>query len=802
MLGMEQLNAIVHAIQECVTNSLELSVKKHQNRVTYNATTQSAEEYQRLVSCLRMFHKLFSIEIISGNSLFDDTKLDYFIGVLSVISLKKDEEDGREFINILSNMTSTFPIDIVFKFLMMIRGFGGLSKELQLIVHREMMRMIRSHNGFIVLCQNLLVMPNDSKVPMWQKCSMVSKIIEAVVAKKPYQQFMIDEIFRTLDLSIKNNDREITGACVFVLKNLEAKDDVELKKLIHGKILDPFNELTQPDVLLFGSIVTEFESLKKLINRVHVLFSSSTIATLPSFILQHHVRVLFNLFAILPESPEKEKLASVIIFFLSNRDRKQLGKVLQDLRLKETETTLKVHPRICFKNNSLQIGSEQETAVDDNDQFLLLIKNSNNNFLIYDAFLSFINILGDVQHSGDTFLSQYDVEEEDLPNVLHRKFFKKLAILEPLQEMIQWKSLHSQLNEKPKEVLDVVKEVLTKIVEKSDAMDEQLMIIFFAIFKELIHKLRDKNQRKQITREILKIKDKCKNQQLRDQVDAIFNQQDETPNVDPSQLAFEDAMNLLRSPEIYCKVYGSDTLIKLLKKRDKQAVLNRHTILAVALQNMKETESYAYLNIIRLLVALSYVMDSEVIDALVSEFKNQELEIDERLKIGEVIIKVTDDLGALSVKFKQPLIQCFLKGSHDSNNELRTSSLASLGSICKILSYQIHTFFHEMFQQLETIIKTDEFLPSKRAAAMVLSQVLAGLPNLMDFQDFLLPIYHLLKEILANESDEQTKLHAGVALDHLNAKTKDFLHPEQKAEKEIKIRFDDNPNKLSEIKFK
>lgn len=104
--------------------------------------------------------------------------------------------------------------------------------------------------------------------------------------------------------------------------------------------------------------------------------------------------------------------------------------------------------------------------------------------------------------------------------------------------------------------------------------------------------------------------------------------------------------------------------------------------------------------------------------------------------------------------------------------------------------------------QLEIIIKSDDYLPSKRAAAMVLSQVLAGLPNLMDFQDFLLPIYHLLKDILANENDPQTRLHAGVALDHLNAKTKDFLNPDLKVPKEMKIRLDENPHKINEIKFK
>ena len=794
------MNAVVHAIQECSVYGLDVCVKKHQNRFTYNTTSINDQEYQRLTSCLRMFRKFFDVKLVSSNSLFDDSKLDYMIGILATISLKKNPEDTSEFVNVFSNISSTFNKELVFKFIMMMRGFMGFSKEFQLLTHRELMKMICGPNGFLILCKNLLVKPDDSQIPLWQKLSMISKIIEAVASNKSRLDFIIDEIFKTLESSIQKEERDIVGACVYVLKNLEGKS--ENKDLVHSKILKNLDDLVQPDVLLTGSIVMENNQLVTLINQFHALFSPSTVASLPSKILQKHIAVLFNLYSIIPESNEKTKLASLIIFFLSNRDRQELQKVVQDLRLKDNPKALKLHPRICFKNDSLQIDSESEKIPDDTEQFLLLLKDSNNNFLIYDAFLCLINILGSSQSSSDSFLSEYNVQEEDLPDVLHRKFFKKLAILEPLQEMIQWRSLHSQLNEKPKEILDAVKKVLEKTLEKPDSMDEHLLIIFFSIFKELMGRLKDDDQRQQMKKEFLKIKDKCKDPKLKAQIETIFDVSEEVPNIDPSKIAFEDAVKLMKSKEIYCKVYGSDTLIKLLKKRDSVAVLNRHTILALALQNLRETESYAYLNVIRLLVALSNVMDTEVVDALISDFQNQELEIDERLKIGEVIIKVTEDLGQMSFKFKDQLIKCFLSGSCDKNDEFRTSSLANLGTICKTLSYQVHSFFNEMFLQLEIIIKSDEYLPSKRAAAMVLSQILAGLPNLMEFQDFLLPIYHLLKEILANEVDDQTKLHAQVGLDHLNAKTKDFLNPKLDVAKEIKIVLDKNPNKIEEIKFK
>lgn len=784
-LSVNQVNAIAHAVQESAQNSIEVYIKKDANRTTYNTTSLIDEEYQKLISSLHMLHKFFSFKFIGTNCLFDDIKLDYTVGVIAAISIKKN----ILLQSYLQDLPHQISPEIYFKFLMMIKGFNGLSKSCQHSTHCELMRMIRSKNGFLLLCRSLLV---KSDVPLWQRCSMISKIAEASIKNKESGMIMIDEVLSTHRLSLTSSDCDLTGACTVVLKNLEEKSD--FKEFIRDKILEPLEKLTNPDALLFGSILMEIHELKTFTEILNALFSTSTIASMPSKMLQSSIIAIYGLYSILPDTPERDHLSNVIIFVLNNADQKELHHIIKNIRLKDDDDkVLKIHPQVIFHNNSLQIGSDGIT--DDSEMFLNLIRHSNNNGLLYKIFLCLINLLSDVQNSSNTFLTSYDVDEDELPGVLHRKFYKQLSLIEPLQEMIQWKALHSQLNDNPKEVLEAIKGILIK----SNDGDEHIVIIFFSLFKELLNKVKNDEHRKEMKQEISKLMCRFKN---KEQIASMFNTNDEVPDIDPSKIAYEDAMKLLQSREIYCKVYGSDSLIKLLKKHDNQAIINRHTILAVALKNMCESESYAYLNIIRLLVALTYVMDVEVIDALVVEYQNSENDIDERLKYGEVIIKVTEDLGEMAMKFKQQLINCFLKGSRDINDEFRTSSLANLGSICRLCSYQIHNFFHEMFLQLEGIVKSDTYMPSKRAAAMVLSQILAGLPNLMDFQSFLLPIYHLLKEILANESDDQTKLHAEIALDHLNEKTRDFLKPQLKMQKEVKIRLDENPNQIKEIKYK
>lgn len=799
-LDSHQMNLIAEAVDKCEANSLEIVVKKHKNRTTFDTMNQTDEEYQKLISCLRMFSWFFSIKFITSNQCFQDAQIDYMVGLLSVLSMKKSEQDVSEANKMLIEFQSIIGTEQFFQFLMMLRGFQGLSKNFQIQTQTHLLQIIRAENGFYFLCKMILGKSTQDDSQSWQKYSIISGITFLAMKNKNFQQKIVDEIFRTLRVCLNSNQNEIVGACVYILKDFYGKNDNDINRYLLHWILGPLNDLIQPEILLCGSILKEHDEIKRYAEILQALFNSTTVVSLPSRILHDHIVALFNLACILPDIPEKQKLASVLLFVFNNYDRKDLQVAVRNLRLKDNPKVIKLHPRIVYKSNSLQIGEETSILIDDTEFFISLLKNSNNSMLVYEFFICFIKLLSNVKNAGNSIITGFDLEEDELTDVLHIKFYKQLSIIEPLQEMIQWKSLQTQLNEKPKEILDAIKDVLVH----ASCEDEQIVLIFFSIYKELLHKLRDENERKRLLNEILSLKEKFKKQQLKEQLDLIFSNDDEVPNVDQSEFTFNDAMKLLKSKEIYCKVYGCDTLIKLLKKRDKQVIANRHTVLAVALQNMNETESYAYLNVIKLLVALSYVLDTEVIDALIAEYQNKELEIDKRLKFGEVILKVTEDLGEMSAKFKQQLVNCFLKGCRELNNEFRTSSMANLGTICRLLSYQVHNFFHEMFQQMEIIIKSDDYLPSKRAAAMVLSQVLSGMPNLMEFQDFLLPIYHLLKDILANDNeDEQTRLHAQIGLEHLNEKTKDFLNPKLNQQKEIKIRLgDDNPNQLNEIKYK
>lgn len=89
---------------------------------------------------------------------------------------------------------------------------------------------------------------------------------------------------------------------------------------------------------------------------------------------------------------------------------------------------------------------------------------------------------------------------------------------------------------------------------------------------------------------------------------------------------------------------------------------------------------------------------------------------------------------------------------------------------------------------LQSVIENDSYLPARRSAVMVLTDIIYGIDNLIDFQEILLPVYKTLRDIANNnESDRSIRIHAESGLRQLNSKIKDFLVPKQSVHKEIKI---------------
>lgn len=88
---------------------------------------------------------------------------------------------------------------------------------------------------------------------------------------------------------------------------------------------------------------------------------------------------------------------------------------------------------------------------------------------------------------------------------------------------------------------------------------------------------------------------------------------------------------------------------------------------------------------------------------------------------------------------------------------------------------------------IQNTLQLDKYVPARRAAALVLTDLLNGMKNLDQFQDHLLPIYRTLKHIEENDPDLHIQIHARNGLIYLRDKIKEMLTPDVKFEKNIQI---------------
>lgn len=78
---------------------------------------------------------------------------------------------------------------------------------------------------------------------------------------------------------------------------------------------------------------------------------------------------------------------------------------------------------------------------------------------------------------------------------------------------------------------------------------------------------------------------------------------------------------------------------------------------------------------------------------------------------------------------------------------------------------------------IQDIIQNESYNPARRAAILILAQIVEGFDKLQDFQDIVMPIYRLLKQVLESDRDPITKVHATNAMKQLEIKVKAFLTP-------------------------
>lgn len=650
-----------------------------------------------------------------------------------------------------------------FKILFLIQGSSQHRPELSIhkITLKQLMQTLHRSGSFRALCEALLpsVTSLDQDEEIVRKrlhcCAVISSIVAKQGHKKQFYHQIINEIYehlRSFLRSSKSHQLYYTDVAIQCLSKLYTLQLGFVCRHIKDILLGTFNKLADPSDLIAGAIVCESNEFVDAIQLLYLTFCGSGPSdnTLPSEILMPYMPMLLQINHSLSElsnSLLKSDLLAVIVRCLSNREKRELCQIMKWILFEEYDDYAKfLHQRV--KINSLNSGQCESlmftiTAIDvgndstNNDIFNILkpsislmniLKQCNHNTLIYNIFIQLLQMFSDnwgasrkdeQLSSSSSSSSELLYSEYELKKAIDIKFKKKYTVVHALNELILLKSFHGQFAENHQDILLLLDKMLNQQIEQIGAALgsnqglitedlEEIMIVILSIVGDFMQYVQDIELKIQLENTLGKLRKLLRDNQMITvlrKLDIVLG----APNERQHNSKFMEAKAILSDThsEPYNKVYGVMNLIKLIHEKDEETCLNAHLILALGMKLLREDDSYIFLNCIKLLISLVEILEDTVLEALVAEYHMdidaEMAHIDFKLKIGETVVKVTEGLGEMCYKYKSILINCYLKGAYNQNDEFRTSNISNLGVIMRILSYQVHHFFQEVIIHIESL---------------------------------------------------------------------------------------------------
>nr|XP_014090483.1 transport and Golgi organization protein 6 isoform X1 [Bactrocera oleae] len=832
LISTRHISRCIEAVQDLAKYALhrQLHATFYEISVfTKERATHGAHcNYPLLLLSIEIVERLIKIKQLHMANAMEIVMRDYIAAIFSLRLASATQEFSlqEETLKTLQNKINYIWLYVskleFLRNIMLLKGLRRAPGDLQKQLHHELIQKLLSKDGFATLVATLHTAQSTNASGASTNRAMLSdkkvfEIIANIVAFRGHtpraQNTLIRQIFSFLNTCLLNENAMIDcmGAGLLSLRRLY--DLNELNKLqISDIIANNFSKFSQPAEVLSGLIVMEHKELSLLIALIYQLFCSSTVECLPTELLIPYLPLLLQMYHHMPDGfLQKKQLASIVTRCLHNCTCDELQQIVVKLykqtfddNWQQLHTRVIIYPNVEQTQLTVKIASI-ETKQDFSPSLAVpeLLMNSNHNILTYRVFMILLhemsNILDDdanSQHEAQIELLQ---TEDELITFLNSKYPVKVEILLSLNTLISHQPLKSQIFENVTDFLRFLRTLLHKRLnthnmasdsgEQTESMDQTLLILL-TLTQELLEQSQMPEAYRDLIPALQKLQIQTPNQLIKARIKCLVTLLNGEFKASAAQetSAFNSARALVESTESHLQVYGIQMLLELLRQRDSVTLANTHLLIALALSTLKNRESYTFLNCVRLFVGLVHVMETEVLETLADEYLNEQTTIDYRLVVGEAMLKVAQELGPLCYKYKDTLLNCFMHGARSPLNEFRMSSFSNLAQIARTLCYQVQHFFQELLNLIDCELSTGKYLPAKRAATLVLSELLAGIENLLDFEELLLPIYRVLKTIEADENaDVKMRQHAANGLTTLAAKCKKFLFPAAQMQKDIRI---------------
>lgn len=184
---------------------------------------------------------------------------------------------------------------------------------------------------------------------------------------------------------------------------------------------------------------------------------------------------------------------------------------------------------------------------------------------------------------------------------------------------------------------------------------------------------------------------------------------------------------------------------------------------------LADEEPYVFLACINLLTAMVIRNTKEILPKLVPLYLQKELDLQQRINVGEVLVRMTKQLNQTTPFYARQVMNMLLQGCKDEEEIIRMSCLTNIGQLCQNLGYSLGNYITEILNCIESILLHDS-IQVKCAALDLLRTTLMGLDkyNFESIQVELKTIYSLLKKLERQTLDDNFCLQVGLALEEID----------------------------------
>lgn len=667
----------------------------------------------------------------------------------------------------------------------------------------------------------------------WKKIDTLSRIITSPIH---HYGSISEQLLNLMDVA-RNGPHDMYLVTVACVKQFYEKDAPTCQKLIIEPLLLPLKNVFSDSSVVQkeGHVLLNEEETDSIVKQIHLCFTSSsskvTSVNLPAKILVPYTNLFFKLFFKVSGSVSilLKYCEDILYHILCDSNQEELSNVLQCVLLGSETEGIYMFPRNFYFNFgsnggvSLKISSEPEkdlfsSSVEDSGNRLMdLLEKRNDSsvsFAVFEVLLKMLVDMGMKPKTVNSYSNKLETWEDTLASLMLSSE-KHLGIVRLLAVLVENANVKKRLSESPGPILIFINNLFYTAVhneslnEIGENEDSECVFVAFMILNVILDNCgedTDWSSFQNLLQPVNIIRNKTENEELRRLASRVYNiisacgaAQEIIPGRhedESKKTKCEEALHDACDPLLPVRGHALVQLAKLLQQRDKETVAKKEAVLCLFKENLKNSDSYIYLGAINGIVAFASIKPDEAVKSLIQEYveissagsssdRNPEL----RMKVGEILVKLIRNLGAVAPKFKNELLNAFLCGTKDVDHLMRASSFSNLGEVCEILGFRIGPVLRELLLCIRNTLNFDKAVEPRRASVMVVTHLLRGLEadTLNTLQDAALELYRTLKDIYYNDKDDVVRLHAQLALEELGRLAKDFLFPKLPLQKKLQI---------------